>query len=152
MKHEYRVFPNGLRLVVNKTDSKLACVLVRVLSGIEHEKKREEGITSLVEKLLACGTKSYPSRKSLKSQIDSFGGILSVSAFLDCIEIAIQAMEKGLLLNGCLMHMHEEDVGELAILALEKGFPVDNFLMHMHEEDITKLALKALRLRKKVNQ
>ena len=96
MKHEYRVFPNGLRLVVNKTDSKLACVLVRVLSGIEHEKKREEGITSLVEKLLACGTKSYPSRKSLKSQIDSFGGILSVSAFLDCIEIAIQVMENNI--------------------------------------------------------
>lgn len=92
MQHEVREYPSGLKLILNKTDSALCCVLVRIEAGVEHEKKREEGMTSLVEKLLAFGTVSYPSRKSLKSQIDSFGGILSTAAFLDCIELAIEVV------------------------------------------------------------
>ena len=59
-------------------------------------------------------------------------------------ELAIQAMENGVLLKDCHEFMHEEDVGKLAMLALEKGFPVDIYLEYMHEEDVGKLAIRAM--------
>lgn len=86
-----------------------------------------------------------------KADITSF---TDLSVFLpymneeDVGELAIQAMEKGILLKDCHEFMNEEDVGKLAMLALEKGFSVDKFLDYMNEEDVTKLALKALKLRK----
>ena len=88
-----------------------------------------------------------------KADITSF---TDLSVFLpymneeDVGELAIQAMEKGILLKDCHEFMNEEDVGKLAMLALEKGFPMDKFLDYMNEEDVTKLALKALQLRKKM--
>lgn len=92
MVHEARTFPNGLRLVVNRTNSPFLCVLVRVNAGIELEKKKEEGITSLITKILLCGTEKFPSRKNIMGKIKSFGGIPFANAYLDCIELGISAL------------------------------------------------------------
>lgn len=82
-----------------------------------------------------------------KTDVSSF---TDLSVFLpymnedDIGELAIQAMENGILLKDCHEFMHEEDVGKLAMLALVKGFPVDIYLEYMHEEDIGELAMLAL--------
>jgi len=82
-----------------------------------------------------------------KTDVSSF---TDLSVFLpymneeDIGELAIQAMENGILLKDCHEFMHEEDVGKLAMLALEKGVPVDIYLEYMHEEDIGELAMLAL--------
>ena len=82
-----------------------------------------------------------------KTDVSSF---TDLSVFLpymdeeDIAELAIQAMQNGILLQDCHEYMQEEDIGELAMLALEKGFPVDVYLEYMHEEDVGKLAIRAM--------
>ena len=92
MLTEQRIYPNGLKLIVNQTDSPLACALVRVETGVAHEKKKYEGITTIIENMLLCGTASYPSKNSLKSAIDAFGGELYVTSCLDSTLIYIYCL------------------------------------------------------------
>ena len=82
-----------------------------------------------------------------KTDVSSF---TDLSVFLpymeedDIAELAIQAMQNGILLQDCHEFMSEEAVGELAMLALEKGFPVNEFLDYVNEEDAGKLAIRAM--------
>ena len=92
MFSEQRIYPNGLKLIVNQTDNQLACVLVRIETGVANELKKHEGITSVVENILLCGTEKYPSKNSLKSAVESFGGKLYTVAELDSIRIYIECL------------------------------------------------------------
>ena len=82
-----------------------------------------------------------------KADISSFTDLSIFFPYMDeeaIGELAIQAIENGVLIKDCHEFMHEEDIGKLAMLALEKGFPVDIYLEYMHEEDVGKLAMLAL--------
>ena len=94
MFSEQRIYPNGLKLIVNQTDSPLACVLVRVETGVANELKKEEGITSILENFLLCGTSMYPSKNSLKSVVYSFGGELNAISDFDSIKIYITCLPR----------------------------------------------------------
>ena len=94
MLSEQRIYPNGLKLIINQTDSPMACVLFRVETGVAYELKKYEGITSVLEKMLLCGTTNYPSKNSLRSAIGAFGGEISVVGEYDCVRIYVKCLAK----------------------------------------------------------
>lgn len=89
MDTEQRIYPNGLKLVVNNNQNHLACVAVRISAGSANEKKKFEGISTILEKSFLCGTNQNPSPKSIRSHIESFGGVFTSRSALDAVELSI---------------------------------------------------------------
>lgn len=92
MKHIFRSYPNGLRLIINKSETQATSILFHISGGVAQERKKEEGFTYLIKNALALGTEKYKSCEDLNSYIKKLGGSFSCDIFPDSLEISIKTI------------------------------------------------------------
>lgn len=75
MKHQRRVLPNGLRIIVAPMPSlESATVLAMVGAGSRYETKENNGISHFLEHMAFKGTDKRPTALDIMSTIDAIGG------------------------------------------------------------------------------
>ena len=69
-----RIFPNGLRLGVQETESeRLVCIAVHIIGGSQSETNYQSGVGEFLSRMLTQGTVNYPSRELLLNRFKQDG-------------------------------------------------------------------------------
>ena len=108
-----RIFPNGLRLGVQETESeRLVSVAVHIVGGSQSETNYQSGIGEFLSRMLTHGTDKYPSRELLSKRFKQDGIIFES----DC------KAENLLLTATCQVDRVENAIGLLSEILFTSKF------------------------------
>ncbi len=110
-------FSNGLRLVCSqRTDKKIACVVLHIAGGTQSEKNYQSGISDYLTKIMLMGTKKHATREALLSYAKLNGIILTPHNSKESITISAL----------CPRESIEKAIALLSEIAFDTTFSLEN--------------------------